>query len=54
MRQAKVYMHGVYCGKLREMSRVLYEFEYDAHYNGPDISLVMPNQGNIYVSNKVV
>jgi serine/threonine-protein kinase HipA len=42
MREAHVYNHGIYAGKLTEIGNGTFTFEYDKQYMGPPISLTMP------------
>ena len=49
MRIAYVLCHGVTCGQLSELDKQLgYEFQYDATYVGPPISLTMPLRSEPY------
>ncbi len=57
MREAKVYVKGIYAGILRKNDDRTYEFVYDDNYfkdvNVPSVSLTMPKNKKVYASDKL-
>ncbi len=49
MRSARVTMHGIPAGHLREVQGTGYVFAYEAGYHGPPVSLAMPVRAEPYV-----
>lgn len=52
MRKARVFNHGIYAGELLDNGDDTYEFNYDAHYQGPPISLTMPVAKQHFIYNQ--
>ena len=50
MKQAKVFVNGVYAGLLEELTKgKAYRFTYQAGYSGGAVSLTMPIQNQVYL-----
>lgn len=49
MREALVYMHGKWAGRLRQENSGRFQFTYLVDYEGPPISLTMPVRDAPYV-----
>jgi serine/threonine-protein kinase HipA len=53
MKRVEVLMHGVRAGVLEEVvPRKTYHFTYDEGYKGPPVSLTMPVEKKVYVSDR--
>jgi len=48
MRTARVFMHGIEAGVLKELGKNHYSFTYFDAYKGPPISLAMPVSDNVF------
>jgi len=48
MRRAKAFVQDQYTGILEETDDKKYRFIYEAHYQGPPVSLTLPIQNRIY------
>jgi serine/threonine-protein kinase HipA len=54
MRKARVYNFGIYAGDLIEVEKVKkYVFRYADEYNGPSVSLTLPNTKREYFFNQM-
>ena len=52
MRTARIYVHGIEAGILKEQSDMTFEFTYGEHYVGPPVSLTMPIVKKTYGFNR--
>jgi len=46
--RARIYIHGVYCGDLKEEQEGRFSFAYHDQYKGPPISLTLPVRNERY------